>query len=194
MVFLVLKLVIFLAWFARKDESKPPGGIFRNSDMRLQMEGKWEMVVPWVNLRCMDCGIWDIKVMPYSTLNSLSPGRFGSNLKWMIFTFVILLTWTLKHTRKIALSWMPQSPVDSMSTLQMMVWCCQATNSHYLSQCWLTCVPPFWITMLQWVATYWSVLRKQKSYIFRIFLLVTFCDGTFWPQMLLQNRRIFEIY
>ena len=53
----------------------------------------------------------------------------------MIFKFILLID-ASSTSCEIALSEMPQSPVDIMSTLvQVMAWCRQAT-SHYLNQCW----------------------------------------------------------
>ena len=70
-----------------------------------------------------------------SCLNSLSPGRCGSNFK-RIFSEGMSLIKFMNISVEIALRWMPLNTFDEKSTLvQVMAWCHQATI-HYLSQCW----------------------------------------------------------
>ena len=53
----------------------------------------------------------------------------------VIFQLIIVIDDCLISSQ-IALRWMSLDPTDDKSTLvQVMVWCCQATN-HYLNQCW----------------------------------------------------------
>ena len=68
-------------------------------------------------------------------LNSLAPGTFQINFRWVIFKLT-LVNGHLGISYEIALRWMPLDLTDEKSTLvQVMAWCRQAT-SHYLSQCW----------------------------------------------------------
>ena len=60
---------------------------------------------------------------------------------------------------------MPLDLTDDKSTLvQVMAWCRQAT-SHYLSQCWPSCMSPYGITRPQWVKIIvLSLLLPRKLY------------------------------
>ena len=78
---------------------------------------------------------WPRSMSPYGVtrpqwvniINLLAPGRWGNNLKSIIFNLALAVTLKLK--------WMVQIYVNEKSTLvQVMAWCRQAT-SHYLSQC-----------------------------------------------------------
>ena len=80
-------------------------------------------------------------------LNSLAPGRFKWNFRWVIFNLIliklILVIDDCVISFEIALRWMSVDLTDNKSTLvQVMAWCHQAT-SHYLIQCWPRSVSPF---------------------------------------------------
>ena len=83
-------------------------------------------------------------------LNSLPPGRFQFNFRWVIFKLALVNgVWGISY--EIALRWMPLDLIDDKSTLvQVMAWCWQAT-SHYLSQCWPRSVSPYGVISPQWV-------------------------------------------
>ena len=68
----------------------------------------------------------------YNRLNSLAPGRFEQNFRYVIFKLISGTDdWGI--SREIAFWWMPLDLTDDKSTLvQVMAWCRQAT-SHYLS-------------------------------------------------------------
>ena len=68
-------------------------------------------------------------------LNSLAPGRFKVNFRWVIFKLNLVVNgWGISC--ETAVRWMSLDLTDDKSTLvQVMAWCHQAT-SHYLSQCW----------------------------------------------------------
>ena len=85
-------------------------------------------------------------------INSLAPGRFEPNFRWVIFKLISVTDgWGISG--KIALRWMPLDLTDDKSTLvQVMAWCRQAT-SHYLSQCWPRFMSPYGVTRPQWVKT-----------------------------------------
>ena len=87
--------------------------------------------------------------MPRS-VNSLAPGRFQFNFRWVIFQLTFVNGgWGFSH--EIALRWMPLDLTDDKSTLvQVMAWCRQ-TTSHYLSQCWPWYMSPNGVTRPQWV-------------------------------------------
>ena len=89
------------------------------------------------------------------SLNSLAPGRFKVNFRWVIFKLILVLDgWCISC--ETALIWMSLDHTYDKSTLvQVMAWCRQAT-SHYLSQCWPTSQSPYDVTRPQWVeATEW---------------------------------------
>ena len=68
-------------------------------------------------------------------VDSLTPGRCGSNFKSLIFRLIIQHS-SLGTCCEIALRWMPENLTNKRSTLlQVMAWCRQAP-SHYLNQCW----------------------------------------------------------
>ena len=83
-------------------------------------------------------------------INSLAPGRFQFNFRWVIFKLTSVNgCWGISF--EIALRWMPLDLTDDKSTLvQVMAWCRQAT-SHYLNQCWPRSLAPYGITRPQWV-------------------------------------------
>ena len=57
---------------------------------------------------------------------------------------------------EISLWWKPLNTFgDKLALIQVMAWCCQATN-HYLSQSWSRSISPYDITRPQWVKKlYW---------------------------------------
>ena len=79
-----------------------------------------------------------------SWINSLPPGRFQFNFRWVIFKLTLVNGgWGISY--EIALRWMPQDLTDDKSILfQVMAWCRQAT-SHYLSQCWQIFTDHYWL-------------------------------------------------
>ena len=58
---------------------------------------------------------------------------------------------------EIALGWVSLHPTDVSTLVQVMAWCHQAT-SHYLSQCWPSCMSPFAVIRPQ----RWPVINKTK--------------------------------
>ena len=83
-------------------------------------------------------------------MNTLAPGRCGSNFTMAIFKLISQMD-ILSCSCVIDLRWLPHNPIDDKSTLvQVMVWCLQAPN-HYLSQYWPGFVSPYGITRPQWV-------------------------------------------
>ena len=83
---------------------------------------------------------WPRSMSPYGItrpqwVNSLAPGRCGSNIKSIIFKLVKQNS-NLPTCCEITLRRMPKNLTNDWTTLvQVMVWCRQAT-SHYLRQCW----------------------------------------------------------
>ena len=94
---------------------------------------------------------WTRKPPKYpSHVNSLAPGKFEWNFKYVIFKRILVIDgWRISC--EIVLIWMSQDFTDDQSTLvQVMAWCRQAT-SHYMSQCWLRSLLPYGITRPQWL-------------------------------------------
>ena len=83
-------------------------------------------------------------------LNSLAPGKFEWNFRYIIFKRISVTDgWGISC--EINLIWMSLSITDDQSILvQVMAWCRQAT-SHYLSQCWPRSLSPYGVTRPQWV-------------------------------------------
>ena len=89
----------------------------------------------WSSGRLGSTVAWQSNRMTQIQVNSMPPGRCGSNFKNAIFqqSLSIKLMTTLCE---IALRWMAQNTFDDNSTLvQVMAWCCHAP-SHYLNHCW----------------------------------------------------------
>ena len=78
-----------------------------------------------------ESGIW-VSKDPF--INSLAPGKFEWNFRYVLFKLIFVIDgWGISC--EIVLTWMPQNLTDDESTLvQVMARCRQAT-SHYLSQC-----------------------------------------------------------
>ena len=99
---------------------------------------------------------WSLRyldAMQFSILfNSLVPGKFEWNFRHKIFKQVLVIDdWDISCG--IALTWKPQDLANDKSTLvYVMAWWSQAT-SHYLSQCWPSCMSQYGITRPQWVNT-----------------------------------------
>ena len=109
---------------------------------------------------CHNCSWWNICWV----INSLAPGRCGSNFKSMIFTLIIQGS-SLGIHLEIDLKWMPKNLTIEESTLfQVMTWCRQAT-SHFLSQCWPRSVLPYDITRSQWVWHIYHTIVLSKYHI-----------------------------
>ena len=83
-------------------------------------------------------------------INSLAPGKFEFNLRWVILKLILMIDcWVISC--EIAVRWMSFDLTDDKSTLApVMAWCIQAT-SHCLSQCWPRSMSPYGITRPQWV-------------------------------------------
>ena len=82
---------------------------------------------------------WPRSLSPYDVtrpqwVNSLAPGRFGFNFKWVIFKFISRIA-ILNISSEIALRRMPHNHTDDYSMFQVIV-CCHQAISYYLSQCW----------------------------------------------------------
>ena len=93
-------------------------------------------------------------------VNSLTPGRFKANFRWVISKLILVVNgWGISC--ETALIWVSLDHTYDMSTLvQVMAWCRQAT-SHYLSQCWPRSLPPYGIIRPQWVNTEQTRAKKQ---------------------------------
>ena len=88
---------------------------------------------------------WSIR-----SLNSLAPGRFKINFRWVIFKLILVVNgWGIFY--ETDLIWLSLSHTYDKSTLvQVMTWCRHAT-SHYLSQCWPKSQSPYGVTRPQCV-------------------------------------------
>ena len=91
-----------------------------------------------------------------SSFNSLARGKFEWNFRHVIFKQILVIDgWGISC--EIVLIWMSLDFTDDQATLiQVMAWCCQATN-HCLSQCWPRSLSPYDVTRPQWVKNWVSV-------------------------------------
>ena len=107
---------------------------------------KWKITSHWFTWMY----IISYPVRNLDFLNSLTPGKFEWNFRYVIFKQILLIDgWGIFS--EIALIWMSQDFTDDQSTLvQVMVWCRQAT-SHYLSQSWPGSLSSYGVTKPQWV-------------------------------------------
>ena len=89
-----------------------------------------------LELGCGDtCQIWT------RYFNSMAPGRFKVNFRWVIFKLILVVNGR-GISCETALIWVSLDHTYDKSTLvQVMAWCHQAT-SHYLSQCWARSLSP----------------------------------------------------
>ena len=94
--------------------------------------------------------IWLIYVACDKKLNSLWPGRFLWNFRWVLFKPITVIDgWDT--CCEIALRKMSLDLTDDQLTLvQVMAWYHQAP-SHYLSQCWPRSLSPYGVTRPHWV-------------------------------------------
>ena len=83
-------------------------------------------------------------------LNSLGPGRCGTNSISIIFKFIIQNN-SLGTNSEIAIRWMPHNFINGKSTLVQVMACCHQATSHYLNQCWPKSLFPNSIPRPQWV-------------------------------------------
>ena len=102
---------------------------------------------------------WSSCMMPlgFSELNSLAPGRFEWNFRYVILKQILVIDgWGISC--EIALIWMSLDIIDDQSTLvQVMVWCRQAT-----SQYWPRSLSPYGVTRPQWVK--YQMLSSESKY------------------------------
>ena len=113
--------------------------------------GCWKTITPVIVLlprmptRPPTPHIWQVCIPTVMTFNSLSPGKFEWNFRYLIFQITLVINgWGISC--ELALRWMSLYLSDDKSTLvQVMAWCRQAT-SHYLSQCWPRSLSPYGVT------------------------------------------------
>ena len=94
--------------------------------------------------------LWFMFSLSSCSINSLVPGRFKVNFRWVNFKLILVVNgWGISH--ETVLIWMSLDHTYGKSTLvQVMAWCRQAT-SHYLSQCRPRSLAPHGATRPQWV-------------------------------------------
>ena len=104
--------------------------------------------------------VLDFLVFEKQSVNSLAPGRCGSNL-WIIMFKVIISNTGLDTCSEIAVGWMSQ---NLSNEVQVMAWCCQAAN-HYRSQLSPRSTSLYAVTRPQWVNLRWQsdTTGRQRS-------------------------------
>ena len=95
---------------------------------------------------------------PIGRLNSLAPGKFEWNIRYVNFKRILLTDgWGISC--EIAVILLSLDFTDDKSTLvQVMAWCRQAT-SHYPSQCWLSSLSPDGVARPQWVKLWPQIFK-----------------------------------
>ena len=90
------------------------------------------------------------KFVPNGPINSLAPGRFELNFRYLILQIISVID-GCGISCKVAFRWMSLDLTDDKSTLvQVMAWRRQAT-SHYLSQFWPRSLSLYGVIRPQWV-------------------------------------------
>ena len=90
--------------------------------------------------------------IPHMVVNSLAPGRCGSNSKHIVCfsnSLYTIVTWVFA-VKLLSGECCRTSLMWKSALVQVMAWCRQAT-SHYLGQCWFRSVLPYDITRPQWI-------------------------------------------
>ena len=126
--------------------------------------------------RLMSCHcVKPAKSRCYMLSNTLVPGKCSNYFKIVIFLFMSQIEF-LSTFCEIALRCMPHNPIDGSTLVQVIAWCCQATN-HYPSQCWPRSMSPYGVIMPQWVDiclymsnTFFAVVHLWHSHSCLIFL------------------------
>ena len=96
-------------------------------------------------------------------INSLAPGRCGSNFKRVISDACYRLSSWALHVMLFSVECHSTPMMIHVSTLvQIMAWCCQETN-YYLSQCWLGSMLPFGVSRPHPVKHYLLVVIKKMT-------------------------------
>ena len=146
-------------------DSKNLIGSFSQSDISLTAKLTWSFNrQPCFHPRgvwsLFPSGVSDGFVGPLGPTNSLAPGKFEWNFRY-VKRILVIDAWGISC--EIDLIWMSQDFTDDQSTLvQVMAWCRQAT-SHYLSQCWPRSLPPNGVTKPLWVNPPGDVNMCQRS-------------------------------
>ena len=106
-----------------------------------------KLIGVWESYFLNKMGVTLESVLP---LNSLAPGRFEQNFRYVIFKLISVTDgWGISC--EIVFRWMPLDLTNDKSALvQVMAWCRQAT-SHYWSQCWPRFMLPCGASRPQWV-------------------------------------------
>ena len=99
----------------------------------------------------------------YDSINSLAPGRFKVNFRWVIFRLILVVNGS-GISCETAIIWVSLDHTYDKSTLvQVMAWCHQAT-SHYLSQCWPRSLSQYGVTRPQWVNSGWFIVLLSQCH------------------------------
>ena len=126
-------------------------------------------------------------VVPTMVINSLAPGKFELNFRYLIFQIISVIDgWVISC--ELDLRWMSLNLTDDKSTLvQVMAWCRQAT-SHYLSQCWTRTLSPYGVTRPQWVKWYqWRNWRNLHFFTKIHSVICLLCKVIFIQAWIFQN-------
>ena len=136
-----------------------------------EKRGSWYLGAAWLQAICPYIWRASAKQSYLPCVNSLGPGRWGRNFKYIVLiTFLGITTFR----------WTAQDAVDGKSTfVEVMARCCQATR-YYQCQCLPRSMPPYQygITGPQWVKhrdptvqhratkTKWTPLCRQRFQIY----------------------------
>ena len=102
-------------------------------------------------------------------LNSLAPGKCGSNFKCQVLEQILWIKF-MNTSYEIALRQMLQNLTNERSTLaQVMAWCHEAT-SHCMSQCWPRSMSPYSITKQS--GTEQNLVAKILAANFGVFFVI----------------------
>ena len=146
---------------------------------RLRFVAWWHQAITWINV------------------NSLGPGRFEWNFRWVILKQILLIDscgYLLSNYSKINVTIVPTNEKSTLA--QVMAWCHQ-TASHCLSQCWPRSMSPYGVTRPQWVKLspvmfcglyLWEFLQEMpKTFITGILTIPRLKYGIWWTLLELPS-------
>ena len=93
---------------------------------------------------------WKYSTAMWFCFNSLAPGKFEWNFRYLIFQMISVIDgWSISC--ELALRWMSLDLTDDKSTLVQVMASCRQATSHYLNQFWPKSLSPYGVTRPQWV-------------------------------------------
>ena len=121
----------------------------------------WHYILHWYpspDTSSLSFQIW----MRYIFINSLVPGRFEWNFRYIISKVISVIgCWGISC--EIAIRWLPLDLTDDdESTLVQVMARCRKATSHYPSQCWPRSMSPYVVIRRRWVKCFGDPKKLGK--------------------------------